>query len=132
MALRKIKYLLVILLLLLPIKNLAQNESIYFVEREADCGIISKEIKSVTKQFTLMNESNQNITIASYKTGCGCTTVSYNKRKIEPNDSIKFYVTVKTEHKWGRFEENVLVRISPNNIPFVLCIKGIKEYAVVQ
>lgn len=135
MALSSLKYICIIIFSLLadiasPV--FAQTRNPFFKVTEVNLGVLPKDNKTAKANFVLTNNTKKVVSISSTKVSCSCTHIDYKKGLILPKDTTVLSVTVKTEFKCGAFEENILVRISPDNYPCILRVKGIKKYGLLD
>lgn len=90
-------------------------------------GILSKSNKKVVAIFIIHNTGKSKIAISKVNIGCGCTTVKYSSEPINPGESIKVYIDVRTLYKRGKFDEGVLFRFSDGTTE-VIHVRGLKDY----
>lgn len=76
-----------------------------------------------TATFTLTNNGNEPLIIASAVASCGCTNLSYSKDPILPGKSITISVTYNAAVP-GNFTKSITVRTNASDQPVVLQIKG--------
>ena len=106
----------------------AQSNNPYFKVTVVDLGVLPKDNKVGIATFKLVNNTKKTVSISSTKVSCGCTSLDYSKEPVSPGASTMLRATIKTEYKHGKFEEYILVRLSPDNYPCILRVKGIKKY----
>ena len=74
-------------------------------------------------QFTLTNEGNEPLIIASAQASCGCTNLNYAKDPIMPGKSTVISATYNAAAK-GNFTKTITVRTNASDQPTILWIKG--------
>lgn len=73
--------------------------------------------------FTLKNAGNKVLVIQDIVTSCGCTTVSYSKKPVQPGKEVTLEVAYKAEHP-GYFDKTVTVYCNAESSPLKLRING--------
>jgi hypothetical protein len=76
-----------------------------------------------TASFTLTNNGNEPLIIASATASCGCTNLSYEKDPVLPNKSVTISATYNAA-SLGNFTKNVTVKTNAGDQPVILTIKG--------
>lgn len=76
--------------------------------------------------FNLKNAGKQFLAIDDVRTSCGCTSVSFSQKPVQPGESINLDVTYKAEHP-GRFNKTISVYCNVKSSPLVLKIVGNAE-----
>ena len=91
----------------------------------ASLGVFSwrEEQKTV---FQIKNTGKQFLTIDDVRTSCGCTSVSFSQKPVQPGESINLDVTYKAEHP-GHFNKTITVYCNAKVSPLPLKIMGNAE-----
>ena len=89
---------------------------------ENQMGEIPQGIPRVA-QFTMTNDGNEPLIIASAQASCGCTNLNYSKEPIMPGKSTTISVTYNAAAR-GPYNKTVTVRTNASDQPTILWIKG--------
>lgn len=103
----------------MPEKN---APAVSWSKMEHDFGKIRKA-SPATAEFTFKNTGKTPVLIAEVKGSCGCTATSYSKDPVKPGESSKISATYDAARE-GIFNKTVTVKISGQNEPVILHIKG--------
>jgi hypothetical protein len=76
-----------------------------------------------TTTFTLTNDGNEPLIIASANASCGCTSPSYSREPIMPGKSTPLLVTYNAAVQ-GNFNKSITIRTNASETPVVLMISG--------
>ena len=74
-------------------------------------------------KFIIKNTGNESLVIKDIITSCDCTTVSYKKEPVPPNESLEVEITFKAEHP-EVFERDITVYCNADNAPVEVTVKG--------
>jgi hypothetical protein len=89
-----------------------------------DFGDIAEARGRVQHRFLLSNHTEHPVVILSAYTGCGCTVAAYPKRPIAVGERVAIVVTFDPTNRPGYFEKKVTVRLSSQEEPLTLVIRG--------
>ena len=78
----------------------------------------------VTHEFTIRNEGDASLLIASVNPDCGCTVADFPKFPIEPGGQGKIKVSFDSEGKRGQVYRQVRVITNANPSTHVLVVRG--------
>lgn len=97
--------------------------SAYIAKNIIDLGIIKKDkIKELS--IEIKNIGDNPLVIIDIATTCGCTSITYKKQPIKPEESFKIKIKIHPQNK-GLFNESVTIKYnSINNQPIKVKIKG--------
>lgn len=79
-----------------------------------------------TATFSFKNTGTLPLVIQDVSTSCGCTTVEYDPKPVQPGGSLDIQVTYKAEHP-EHFDKTVTVYCNAEDSPIVLKIQGNAE-----
>lgn len=79
-----------------------------------------------TATFSFKNTGTLPLVIQDVSTSCGCTTVEYDPKPVQPGGSLDIQVTYKAEHP-EHFDKTVTVYCNAEDSPIVLKIRGNAE-----
>ena len=100
------------LLLCLSFSIFAQEKiNIVFSEKHHNFGTVREEEGKVVTVFTFINTSQMPITIKAVKASCGCTTPTYSREPVLPNEAGKITVAYGAQGRPGAFNKTVTVQI---------------------
>ena len=88
-----------------------------------DYGIILKG-SSNPAVFTITNTGNHSLAISHISASCGCTNVDWNKRPIEPKETVSIYVEMIPDET-GYFNKTLDVYCNISESPVRLMVNGI-------
>ncbi len=89
-----------------------------------DFGTIEERDGKVSHTFTLRNEGQSAVVICDVSAWCGCTTVDYTKKPIQPGQSAKVTVTYNPQSRPGKFSKEVAVITGGGRTYTRLWVKG--------
>lgn len=104
-------------------KNSDPKGVIQFYDEIHDFGSF-EEGKKVTFRFEFQNIGDADVTITNVKASCGCTTPSYSKKAVKPNEFGFIDVVYNSENRPGPFNKKIYVDNNGNPGMIVLTIKG--------
>ena len=111
------KYFSVLLIFCLSFSVFAQENiiNVVFNEKHHDFGTIREEDGAVVTEFTFVNTSQQVIMIKNVRASCGCTTPTYSRQPIAPNDEGKIAVAFNAKGQRGHFNKTVTIQLGTDN-----------------
>ena len=113
---KKITFILLLSLLLLPLSAFAKDEKdgkVTFTEKGHDFGNIKEANGKVHYDFIFTNTGGKPVVILNAITTCGCTKADYPKHPIKPNETGVITVTFNPRDYTGEFLKVITVR-TPN------------------
>ena len=116
------KITLLFILFLSFIVSSAQENILNFTSIIHDFGKIKEEKGKVKHTFKFTNKTDKAIVITKVRTSCGCTTPSYSKKPIMPNQNGELLVAFNPRRRPGSFHKTITV--STNIGQQMLRIKG--------
>jgi len=102
-----------------------ENETIAFLQKEHDFGIIKEAEGAVSYEFKFINEGNQPIIVQNVKPSCGCTTPGWTREPVQPGDTGVVKALFDPSNRPGAFVKTLVVNSNAKPNPLVLKIKGI-------
>lgn len=96
---------------------------ITFKASEHDFGNIEEGPKA-NYEFVFKNTGKEPLVLSNVKASCGCTTPSWPKEPILPQQEGKILVTYNTQGRPGSFVKNITVTSNADVENVVLTIKG--------
>ena len=125
MKLAKHIYIIVALLFCSVAAYAQSGESgLQFLNRSHDFGHIREDGGKVQSVFTATNISDKDIYITNINTSCGCTSASYSKDAISPNDTFELAVQFDPYNRPGRIDKHIFVTTSDSEQVITLLLKG--------
>jgi len=97
--------------------------SIQFFEDSHDFGVFD-EGKLVTFRFEFENLGTEAVSITNVRASCGCTTPSYSRKPVKPNEMGYIDVEYNSNGRPGAFSKNVYVENNGTPDRIVLKITG--------
>lgn len=98
---------------------------------KADPQIIDfKEAKASAKNIlylssTITNTGTEPLILYKADVSCGCISVSLDKKPLQPGESTKIKIRIKTEGNKGVFDKAVFIQSNAENNPEIIRIKGV-------
>lgn len=77
------------------------DTTIEWTKKNHDFGNIA-EGETVTHSYYFKNKGEQNFVIRSIETGCGCTTISYDKQPIKAGKEGKIEIAFNSSGRYGK------------------------------
>lgn len=74
-------------------------------------------------RFVIKNTGSRPLVVQDVNTSCGCTSVSYSKKPVQPGKEIKLDVTYKADHP-EHFSKTLTVYCNSESSPIRLTISG--------
>lgn len=102
----------------------ADHSALKFDAESWDFGSIKEDGGSVKHLFTFKNIGTKPVVILDVTTGCGCTTPTYSRKPVMPNQSGEIEVKFDPIGRPGKFVKGVVVYTSAQEKPFNLTISG--------
>ena len=113
--------------LLLSVSALYAEEpssALRFQSTTHDFGHIREDGGEQLCTFVAINEGDGTIKVTNIETSCGCTSASYNKGEIAPNDRFEVSVCFDPFNRPGRIEKHIFVTVSDSERPIRLLLEG--------
>lgn len=112
--------------MLLPLSIVAQStdSSLKFRSMVGDYGHIREDGGSVVCRFEAINQGTEPVAIVDVVTSCGCTSVEYERKPIEPGASTTLDIRYDPMNRPGRIDRTVYVRTSDCDAEIRLRLEG--------
>lgn len=101
-----------------------QNLALKFDHESWDFGSIKEDGGDVKHVFTFKNHGTKPVVILDVTTGCGCTTPTYSRKPVLPQQSGEIEVKFDPVGRPGKFVKGVVVYTSAQEKPLQLSISG--------
>jgi hypothetical protein len=115
-------HLFIVVILLATTQILAQG-SLTFHTETYNFGRLPKKETPITYNFVFQNTSNKAVTLKQVEADCACSTVSFPKSFIAPNEESMITVTF-SPYRAGPFEKEFVILTEGNHEKYLLKIKG--------
>lgn len=92
-----------------------------------DFGDIMVSDGPVTATFTATNVSGKSLLIYNVATSCGCTSVEWTRKPIEPGQAGTIKATFKNDEKGYPFDKSLTVYFSGAKRPVILRLRGVSH-----
>jgi len=102
----------------------AQSPKAAFKNNVHNFGKVAEEAGQVTCTFEFTNTGNAPLIINSVRASCGCTTPTYTKEPVLPNQKGEIKVAYSTTNRVGSFDKNVTIFTNVPDTTYRLTIKG--------
>ena len=102
----------------------ATQDSIEWINRDYDYGMIAERDGKVESLFRFVNKGTESVSILSVKPTCGCTASDYPRRPIEVGDTAVIRLVFNPEGRPGKFHKEAKVRLSSSKETLLLHITG--------
>lgn len=89
-----------------------------------DFGDVYMSEGPVSHSFNVKNIGNDNVTILSVVSSCGCTDVTWTRNELKPGASGKISATYSNDEGPYPFDKTLTVYVSDINKPIVLHLRG--------
>ena len=89
-----------------------------------DFGNVRLEDSPVTREFSVMNNSDLPLEILDVRSGCGCTVLELPSHLISPHDSCTIPVKVDFSGRSGAFSNLISIKTSLTQEPLLVNLKG--------
>ena len=117
--------LYIICIALLSLTEVSAEECVLRFEPErVDFGHINESDGIVTRSFTIINTSDNEITISEIVSTCDCTVADYKNVVIAPKQSFEVKVSYNPLNRPGRFDRPLFIFIEGYDAPFEISIIG--------
>lgn len=118
-------------------RHIIQGKTVSYRDKEVSSTIVSLSNRLFklgtfpwqqpqTATFSFKNTGTLPLVIQDVSTSCGCTTVEYDPKPVQPGGSLDIQVTYKAEHP-EHFDKTVTVYCNAEDSPIVLKIQGNAE-----
>lgn len=89
-----------------------------------------KEAKASAKNIlylssTITNTGTEPLILYKADVSCGCISVSIDKKPLQPGESTKIKIRIKTEGNKGVFDKAVFIQSNAENNPEIIRTKGV-------
>lgn len=91
---------------------------------EYDFGAFNEDLGSVECVFKGVNTGNEPLIIMAARANCGCTVPAYEKKPIEPGDTVHIKVKYNASGRPGRFDKKIYIYTNTIKDRYTLTIKG--------
>ena len=117
---------LTILFALLAVGASAQQQgsALRFLSTTIDLGHISEEGGAVSKNVEAVNDGDNTLYILEVVATCGCTTANFEKRELQPGDTLSLGVQFDPMNRPGRIDKSLYVTVSDCEEPLRLRLVG--------
>ena len=117
---------LILLFALLSVSASAQQQSsaLRFLSTTIDLGHIKEEGGVVSKNVEAINDSDDTLYILEVVATCGCTTANYEKKELQPGDTLSLGVQFDPMNRPGRIDKTLFVTASDCKEPLRLHLVG--------
>ncbi len=137
----KKKYIIILLLYVLPFLSVAQRGgTISFEKTLHEFGVIKEENGLAEAVFIFVNKGKKALKLTGVKPSCGCTTPEWTKGAIMPNKSGFVKAVYNPSHRPGKFNKSITVQTDGTPEVIFLQIsgrviprpKGVKDWYPIQ
>lgn len=118
------RYLVTLALFIIYAAIAFAQPQIRFENKQHDFGSIKEDGGPATTVFEFTNTGNQPLIVNNVKATCGCTTPSWTKDPIAPNQKGAITVTYDPKSRVGAFSKNVNVYSNTQPSVNIITIKG--------
>ena len=95
-------------------EQIADSKTLKFKEQSWNFGDIKEDGGDVSHIFSFTNITDSPIVILDVSASCGCTTPTFSRKPIMPNQTGAITVTFAPINRPGKFSNGVSVKLSNN------------------
>lgn len=118
------KNLLVLVFILIPFLGFCQKPVIEFEKTTHEFGEIDENGGNAVYDFVFKNTGTTPLILTNVRASCGCTTPTWTREPVAPNQTGSVKVSYNPKNRPGRFSKSITINSNAENMVVVLNIKG--------
>ena len=107
---KRLFFLLTVILMASGIVRAADDKGIEFAETTYDFGTVKADHGKVVHEYVSTNKTDVPLTVVSASASCGCTKPKYTHEPVRPGENGKIVVTFRPKGQKGYVSKNIKVR----------------------